>query len=238
MLDSSKYTGGRLLKANTWTELFKPQVIVPANEFYPTMQLIKPNWTTYGLGWFQLDYQGKKVNYHTGSLAGEIAIHAQLPDAKLGVYVFGNYDHAEVRHALVYKTFDLFALGGKRDWSAEFLKLYGGIKAKGEQATKDFEAKRVIGTKPSLPLEAYEGIYTDPLYGTAEVKVVAGNLSVQLNNYLKATVQHWHYDTFRGDFEKAWYGKAMAQFGLNAEGKISKLDFDGLMFEKVKAAEK
>ncbi|MFM7856562.1 MAG: serine hydrolase domain-containing protein, partial [Flammeovirgaceae bacterium] len=125
MLDSSKYQGGRLLKPTTWAEMFKPQTLVPASQFYPTMQLIKPNWMSYGLGWFQHDYKGKKINYHTGSLAGEVAIHAQLPDAKLGFYFFGNYDHAEVRHALVYKTFDLFALGGNRDWSKEFLKLYG-----------------------------------------------------------------------------------------------------------------
>ncbi|MFM8348710.1 MAG: serine hydrolase domain-containing protein, partial [Bacteroidota bacterium] len=82
MLDSSKYSGGRLLKPATWTELFRPQVIVPASQMYPTMQLVKPSWTTYGLGWFQHDYKGRKINYHTGSLPGEIAMHAQLPSEK------------------------------------------------------------------------------------------------------------------------------------------------------------
>jgi CubicO group peptidase (beta-lactamase class C family) len=119
MLDSSKYAGGRLVKPATWAELFKPQVLVPADEFYPTAQLTKPNWTTYSLGWFQQDYKGKKVNFHTGSLAGETAINGQLPESKLGVYVFGNLDHAEVRHALMFKAFDVFALGGTRDWSTE-----------------------------------------------------------------------------------------------------------------------
>lgn len=234
MLDSSKYSGGRLLKPNSWAEMFKPQTIVPANQFYPTMQLIKPNWMTYGLGWFQHDYKGKKINFHTGSLAGEVAIHAQLPDAKLGVYVFGNYDHAEVRHALVYKAFDLFALGGSRDWSKEFLKLYGDMKVKEEKAEKDFEAKRVANTKPSLQLSAYEGKYTDRLYGEAEVKIVGGSLRITTNNFLTATVQHWHFDTFRGDYEKGWYGKALAQFSLNASGEVSKLEFEGMEFLKTK----
>ncbi len=234
MLDSSKYDGGRLLKANTWKELFKPQVIVPANEFYPTMQLIKPNWTTYGLGWFQHDYKGKKINYHTGSLAGEVAIHAQLPDSKIGVYVFGNYDHAEVRHALVYKTFDLFALGGNRDWSAEFLKLYTGLKQKGEKEEKDFEAKRVTNTNPTKPLDEYAGKYTDPLYGELEIAVVNGALAFTANNFLKATLSHWHYDTFRGMYEKDWYGKAIANFSLNTAGKIEKVNFEGMDFVKEK----
>ncbi|HLZ15900.1 MAG TPA: serine hydrolase domain-containing protein, partial [Cyclobacteriaceae bacterium] len=162
LLDSSKYTGGRLLKPATWTEMFKPAALVPASEFYPTMKLIKPNWTTYGLGWFQHDYKGKKINYHTGSLNGLTAIHAQLPDQKLGVYVFGNFDHAEARHALVYKTFDLFSLGGNTDWSKEFLTLYGDIRAKNEKELKDFESRRVPNTTPSLPLANYAGKYTDP----------------------------------------------------------------------------
>jgi len=233
MLDSSKYDGGRLLKASTWKELFKPQVLVPANEFYPTMQLIKPNWTTYGLGWFQHDYKGKKINYHTGSLAGEVAIHAQLPDSKLGVYVFGNYDHAEVRHALVYKTFDLFALGGNRDWSTEFLKLYTGLKQQGEKEEKDFEAKRVANAKPTKPMDEYAGKYTDPLYGELEIAVVNGALAFTANNFLKATLSHWHYDTFRGMYEKDWYGKAIANFSLDTSGKIEKVDFEGMVFKKV-----
>jgi CubicO group peptidase (beta-lactamase class C family) len=232
MLDSSKYEGGRLLKPTTWTELFKPQVIVPASQFYPTMKIIKPNWTTYGLGWFQHDYKGKKINYHTGSLAGEIAIHGQLPDAKLGIYVFGNYDHAELRHALVYKAFDLFALGGNRDWSAEFLTLYSGIKEKGEKEEKDFEAKRAANTNPSKPLVDYAGKYSDPLYGEVEVTLVGNKLFVNANNFLKATLSHWHYDTFRGEYEKDWYGKANATFTLNATGKIEKLNFEGMEFKK------
>ena len=234
MLDSSKFSGGRLLKPATWAELFKPATLVPANEFYPTMKIIKPNWTTYGFGWFQHDYKGKKINYHTGSLDGLTAIHAQLPDQKLGVYVFENLDHAEFRHALVYKTFDLFALGGANDWSKEFLPLYADIKAKNEKQLSDFEAKRVLSTQPSLPLAEYAGKYADPLYGEVEVTVAGGGLNVNLNNVEKATLLHWHYDTFRGPFEKDWNGKLVAQFVLDVNGKVQKINIAGMELTKVK----
>ena len=79
MIDSSKYPGGRLVKPPTWNELLKPQNFVDEASFYPTARLTKPNFTTYALGWFQQDYKGKKLNFHTGSLAGEIAIHGQIP---------------------------------------------------------------------------------------------------------------------------------------------------------------
>jgi CubicO group peptidase (beta-lactamase class C family) len=232
MIDSSKYNGGRLLSAKSWTEMFKPQVMVPPNEFYPTAQLTKPNWTTYGLGWFQHDYKGHKINFHTGSLAGAIAIHAQLPDEKLGFYFFGNFDHAEVRHALVYKTFDLFALGGTRDWSAEFLKLYTNIRTQGEKQVKDFESKRVLNTSPSVPIETYAGKYSDPLYGDVEVTANGNQLHFIVNNFVKATFDHWHYDTFYGWYEKRWNGKGIASFSLDAEGKVSKLNFEGMEFKR------
>ena len=234
MLDSGKYAGGRLLKPRTWKEMFKPQTIVPPNEFYPTMQLLKPNWTTYGLGWFQHDYKGKKINFHTGSLAGEVAIHAQIPEEKVGIYVFANFDHTEVRHALVYKAFDLFALGGNRDWSTEFKKLYAGIGEKTEKVQKDFEANRIPNTTPSLLLQDYAGKYEDPLYGEVEVTVDEKNLIVNLNHFAKATVEHWHYDTFYGPYERRWHGKAKAVFNLNAAGKVEKLNFDGMEFSRAK----
>ena len=232
MLDSSKYAGGRLVSGETWTEMFKPQMLVPAEQFYPTMQLTKPNWTTYGLGWFQHDYKGHKVNFHTGSLDGAIAIHAQLPDERLGIYVFGNMDHAEMRHALVYKAFDHFALGGTRDWSTEFLKLYSNIMLDGEKKINEFEAKRVLNTKTSQPIENYLGKYADPLYGEVEITAHGDRLTFNINNDLKATFDHWHYDTFRGWYDKKWHGKGNAIFILNEEGKISKVNFDGIEFIK------
>jgi CubicO group peptidase (beta-lactamase class C family) len=234
MLDSSKYKGGRLLKLTTWREMFKPQTIVTPEEFYPTQQLTKPNWITYSLGWFQHDYKGKKVNFHTGSLEGSVAIHGQLPEENVGIYVFGNYHSSQLRHALMYKAFDLFALGGTRDWSAEFLTLYNGLKDRDEKAQKEIAGKRVLNTKPSLALQDYTGKYRDPLYGELEVALHENTLTIHLNNFTKATLDHWHFDTFRATYEKAWDGTANATFVLNDLGKIGKLNFDDMQFSKVK----
>jgi hypothetical protein len=232
MLDSSKYAGGRLVKPATWVELFNPQVMVTPAQFYPTAKLTKPNWKTYSLGWFQQDYKGRKVNFHTGSLAGETAIHGQLPSEKLAVYIFGNLDHAEVRHALMFKAFDHFALGGTRDWSAEVQDLYKKQTEAGELQVKKFESERVANTKPTLDLATYAGTYTDPLYGELTVTVQNNSLVVTANNVVKATLEHWHYDTFRGFFEKRWWGKTNATFAFNYQGKISSVTFEGMEFRR------
>lgn len=234
MLDSSKYPGGRLLKATTWAEMFKPQTLVTADQFYPTAQITKPNWTTYGLGWFQHDYKGHKMNFHTGSLSGLIAMNAQIPDQKMGYFFLGNYDHAEVRHALMYRAFDHFALGGITDWSSDFLKLYTGLHQAEEKQEAQFEARRVPNTNPSIPLPAYAGKYSDPLFGELVVTMEGSALKFTINNFETAILPHWHYDTFYGPWEKLWYGKVPAQFTLNPSGSVDKVNFGGMEFRKSK----
>lgn len=219
-----------MVKAATWNEIFKPQVMVTASQFYPTAQLTKPSWTTYGFGWFQQDYRGRKINFHTGSLAGETAIHAQLPSEKLAIYVFGNLDHAEVRHALMFKAFDHFALGGTRDWSAELNSLYKKISAAGDMAEKKMEAARVTGTSPSHPLAQYEGTYADALYGELVVTLKDNALLINLNNTAKATLAHWNYDTFRGYYETRWWGQTAATFETTPSGKIQSVMIEGMEF--------
>lgn len=234
MLDSGKYKGGRLITAKTWIEMTSVQTIVPSTEFYPTAKLTKPNWTTYGLGWFQHDYKGRKLNFHTGSLPGSTAIHGQLPEERIAVYVFGNTDHVEVRHALMYKAFDLFALGGNTDWSTAFFKLYSDLNNAGEATHLATEKNRVQNTNPSLPLPAYVGKYSDELFGNVEVLVKGDQLEIKINNVLKGTLSHWHFDTFKESFEKKWFGEATAQFQLGFDGNPAAINLDGLVLKKVK----
>jgi hypothetical protein len=232
MLDSGKYAGGRLVSASTFRELFKPQTIAPSNE-YPTFSVLKPHWVTYGLGWYQIDYRGRMVNFHTGSLAGLTAIIGLLQEEKFGVYIFGNYDHAEVRHALMYKAFDHFVLGNDRDWNSEFKQLYTSLNESNQNKIDKFEKDRVAGTKTTLPLQAFEGEYTSDIYGHVKVSVIATGLRFDINDeFLVAELPHWHYDTFYGPIEFGQY-TMLAAFAIGVNGKVHDLTMDGLKFTKV-----
>ena len=206
MLGDGSVGGKVLIKPATMNEILKPQVIVPAGEFYPTAAITKPHWMTYGLAWFQHDYRGEMVNFHTGSLDGRTAIVGLMRDKKLGVYIFGNLDHAEVRHAIMYKAFDLFGFGDSgRDWSTDFKTLYDGLKAEGVKREETQRAKRVLDTKPSLPLAAYAGRYSDPFYGTVDVTVADGKLRASFGKELYADLDHWQFDTFMATWNKNWW---------------------------------
>lgn len=233
MLDSTKWNGKRLLKPETFAELMKPQVIVPANEFYPTMRITKPHWTTYGLGWFQQDYRGKMIEFHTGSLDGAVAIIGLIPDAHFGIYIFENLDHAELRHALMLKAFDLWVFSdNSKDWSNEFFGLYSKLKAEAKEKQRERDAKRVLDTKPSLALDGYTGKYYSDIYGEAVITVKDGSLSIEYPNNNVLKLEHWNYDIFRGSFNNFWWDKNNVQFFLDDEGKVSHFEMDGIEYKK------
>jgi CubicO group peptidase (beta-lactamase class C family) len=226
MLDSGRVNGQRLLKPQTFAELFKPQAIL-RSAMYPTAQLVKPHWMTYGMGWFQQDYAGRAMQFHTGSIDGMVAIIGLIPDDRIGVYVLANRDHVELRHALVYKGIDLWLGIGNRDWSKDLLGLYGRIAAAGDSARKAAESRRVAGTQPSLPLEKYAGTYGDSLLSQVEVGQQDGKLRLQAGSKRWAELEHWHYDTFRARWNHRWQGTSTVTFHLNARGEVGSMDFDG-----------
>jgi CubicO group peptidase (beta-lactamase class C family) len=233
ILDSGRVDGKRLLKPETFAELLKPQTMVPPDQFYPSARLTRPHWVTYGLGWFQQDYAGRAVDFHTGSIDGMVAIIGLIPDERLGVYVLANADHVELRHALMLKAFDLWgpAPGKGRDWSTELRTLYGNANAQLIAARKAAEAKRVAGTKPSLPLARYAGTYSDSLYGDVTIQAAGDGLRLKSGTQ-EGRLEHWQYETFRLEWDNRWEGTALITFVIGNDGTPSRIELGGRAFER------
>lgn len=206
-----------------------PQVVAPST-MYTTMSIIRPHFFTYGLGWFLHDYDGEAVAMHTGSIDGMSAIIGLLPDRRVGVYVLANLDHAELRHALMYRVFDMYVGNEPRDWSAELLELYGGLEARADSARQRQEERRVAGTHPSLPLERYAGTYTDPTFGSAVVTVRDGALHFAFGRGRVGTLTHWHYDTFQSRWEDVRMRPSLIVFAPDGAGGIRSVRAFGITF--------
>lgn len=229
LLNKGVKDGKQLISTANFTELFKPQQIIPANEFYPTQQATKPNWMTYGLGWFQHDYRGKMVQFHTGSLSGMVAIAGMIPEENVGVYVMGNLDHVELRHAIMYTVFDLF-MDGKitRDWSKELHTLYHPD----VETTK--EPEPIKNTNSSFEESILLGTYTNEQFGSVTISKKGNQLIFNINDTLIGSMNHWHYDTYKGTFNKKEYGTAMLNFVRGADGNLSYLELFGEQFIPIK----
>lgn len=236
LLGDGKVGAQQILKAGTLAEIFKPQVIIPKDQFYPTAQLTKPHWMTYSLGWFQQDYRGEFLSFHTGSLAGRTAIIGLVPEHDFGFYFFGNLDHAELRHALMLKSIDHFVFEDEdRDWSTEVYDLYAGLKKTGEKADSIRAKSQVMDTKPSKEMSAFFGTYQHPFHGAIQIKEADGQIKAILGPSIQGNLKHWHYDTFEMTSDLKWLGKSLILFGLDPlKGNVTSLSFGGNFYRKIK----
>ena len=236
LVNDGVFRGDTLVRRETFNYLFRPHTILP-EPMYPVQGLIRPHWMTYGLGWFQHDYRGEKLDFHTGSIGGLIAIAGLVRDQELAVYVFANLDHAELRHAILYKAIDLFAFeDNSRDWHQEVFELYSGINERREAQRRQSRASRVLGTEPSLPLAAYAGTYRHDMLGTITVTATEDGLRFVANDYLAASAEHWHYDTFLATVAAGGppsQSQVMAQFALRPTGQVATLTIFGTAFDKL-----
>lgn len=239
LLAGGKANGKQLVSEANFKELFTPQVAVQREQFgYPTTTLTKPHFTAYGLGWFLQDYRGQFVAMHTGSMNGRTSIIGMLPDAKLGVYIFGNLDHAEFRHALMWKVLDLYSGAPARDWNGEALALYGDLKKEKRAKQEAEDAKRIVGTKPSHPLADYVGTYRHPTWGDATVTLEGDALMLRFGSAaeMAGRLEQWHYDTFRARLGVGLGGWDKFVFGMASDGSIAFLKYDQDSFTRVTPA--
>lgn len=228
--DGKNAKGEQLISLAGITEMFKPQMLVAKSDFYPTTALTKPNWTTYGLGWFQQDFQGRKIDFHTGSLSGLIAIIGLDRDNNKAMVVLANQDHAEVRHALLWHVMDQETGDLTTDWNQSTYDLYQEQIAASEKRQLEQKNSRISKTKQSLSIEEYVGTYTHESYGDVEVVIKGKQLELK-SGRMTFDLTHWHFDTFEmkskpNDIE------ALLNFNLSQSGKTQSLHFFGLDFIK------
>lgn len=227
LLNDGVKNGDTLISQANFKELFKTHQIVPANSFYPTQQVTKPNFTTYGLGWFQHDYNGKMVQFHTGSLAGMVAIAGMIPEDEVGVYVMGNLDHVELRHAIMYAVFDLYTEGSlTRDWSEDFYPIYN------PERPEQTKLQPKASTKSSFDEQAILGRYAHHIYGQIELTEVKGTIRFNFNNTMYGDLKHWNYNSYKVILDAKYRGHLFVNFRVDTDGNISHIDLDNDRFYK------
>lgn len=177
----------------------------------------------YGLGWSLSEYRGYKTVSHGGGLSGMISLQTLVPDLRLGVMIMTNFAPDSPTGALTYRILDMFLGEEERDWSAEYLERIEKGRKRQEKAEKELQANRVKGTKPSHPLEAYAGVYTEPVTGDIQIRMENGHLVFDYNPRYLGDLKHWHYETFRVTWRHPIFDmshKSFLTFRLDDDGNI------------------
>jgi hypothetical protein len=199
-------------------------------EEYPALQLSRPDFFSYGFGWFIQDYAGQQVWMHTGSIDGMCALIGLMPNERVGVYVLENLDHAELRHALMYRSFDLYNGGPARDWSAEVSALFARLR---QGAGPVVQAAQHVERPASVAIEKYAGTFVDSAYGTITVTNANGKLRARVVTDPEVELDHWDIDSFRTHATNPRDQIALT-FTPDGIGGISAVRVAGIAFARVR----
>ncbi|HEX6575091.1 MAG TPA: serine hydrolase [Gemmatimonadaceae bacterium] len=224
-LDSGRVGGKRLVSKRSFTETHMPQTVMRIDSTYRAFNPFT-HVRSYAFGWNVMDYRGREMLSHAGNLAGMNAMVGLLPEERAGVVVLTNLDGNALRESIMYKVFDMFLGAPARDWSRISLVEKASFDSIDAKDRREAEAKRVKGTKPSLALDRYTGIYADSLYGTVNVRMEGDHLVLDLAPKMTGDMEHWHYDTFKVVWRDHRDGTNLVTFALDMDGKVETMSTD------------
>ncbi len=222
LLNDGIFERDTIVSKDIINEIFKPQIIFPV-----LSPPIHNEFTSYGLGWWVTPKNGHKIIDHSGGIDGMVANLVMIKDLNIGIIVLTNTDELTplimtselLKQVFGDKSYDLYAPFKKyRDYSLSQ-----------EKSNKEkLEKLRVNGTKPSLDLKLYAGIYNDKMYGDIFVKYNVGNLEINFSHtpLFKGRLKHWHYDTFMVDWYDARIPNGFVTFNFNEKREIVGITLD------------
>lgn len=195
-LAGGKLGDKRLLSEQAIKETHTSQMLMkPEGPFAIYFPPMTTRFASYGLGWFVHDYRGFNCVSHGGTLTGFRAQCMMIPELKLGVFVVCNLRPSFFTEAVAKATLDQLLGLPAVDW-VRFNKLQQAIQ---DLAVATARQKRINNrkpdTRPSLPLKAYCGNFTEPAYGKAEVSLDGDNLMLKWGKFTYR-LEHYHFDTF------------------------------------------
>jgi hypothetical protein len=145
-----------------------------------------------------------------------------VPEENLGVVILTNAEQAGAFDSILNHVLDSYFGLPTTDW----ITAYETEDEQGEKEAADVMKRQGTGrasdSKPSLPLEKYVGVYTDPWYGPVTIRMENGKLVFTLDHTPKAIgdLQHWQYDTFKAHWRDRTIEDAFLTFTLRPDGTI------------------
>lgn len=175
------------------------------------------SYLSYGLGWFNYDYKGKRVIQHGGNIDGYAALVFMVPEARIGMVVLTNLGGTPLPTVLAHTTADILLQRQPTDWYG----LVFGNEAPADDglpATGRAPRFRIENTRPQHSPGKYVGNYSNPGYGQMEVFFQGDSLALRFNEFTMP-LRHWHYETFHADGGKT-APDLYITFYTNPDGKV------------------
>ncbi|MFW6206585.1 MAG: serine hydrolase [Gemmatimonadota bacterium] len=219
--------GRPLVETVTLRETWTPQIVIRADPatraFHPAARL-----QAYGLGWFVSDFHGRTLVAHGGGIDGMTALVAWVPEEDLGVAILTNLQTTVPAwiYGILYSILDPALDVGPTDWQSPYREIERMV-----AELRASEPRRIEGTAPSLPRQAYAGAYVAPALGEARITMDDERLTFRYGA-LDGTLEHWHHDVFRVEWlDPAWRavaGPGWVTFRLDRSSGVAGLTLEAL----------
>ena len=218
MLGKGVFENDTIFSENQYYKLTKPHTLLNAGKAESPGGT---HFSTYGLGWFMKDYQGKKIIQHGGGLPGFHSKVVFVPEDSLGFVIMANQISALVE-AITRKILDYHLTDEKKDWASLYFDYEKKQKVSEKENEIEKEASAKKNTKPTLELTEYIGDYEDEMYGQASITIKNDQLYLSLlpaKELFSAQLSHWQYNTFSFRFKDAFLPTGYITFSIDETGK-------------------
>jgi CubicO group peptidase (beta-lactamase class C family) len=240
-INNGKIDAGQFLSLRTIGKMTSSQMFLSAG---PGTGPMGTHFNNYGYGWRLIDYAGRKVILHGGGLPGYLSQVVFVPEERLGIVILVN-DLTPIHDSISNKILDLFMTDVDKDYVNQTLAALKQYKPMLEKQRQERLSKKIADTSPSLKISDYTGLYRDKMYGDAEIAIKEGMLVLTFlpaKELLTAQLEHFHYDTFKFQFDVPTLEFGLITFYLNSTGQVQDFtidlpcrdfDFSGLKFVKL-----
>jgi CubicO group peptidase (beta-lactamase class C family) len=210
-----------------WSEaqarmMWKPQTIIDV-PILPEMRAPETHFNLYALGWFVSDFDGARLVWHLGGLNGAYSRVGMIPARKVGFAVLTNAEEGALHWAVGRTIIDHYLGRPASDLVARAKASDDKYKAQGVAAALAARAARPAGAKaPSLPLEAYAGLYRDPWYGDIRIARTPSGLTIDFSRtpMLRGGLEFWANETFVTRFPDPVAEDAYVTFSVDPDGSV------------------
>jgi CubicO group peptidase (beta-lactamase class C family) len=216
-LDSGRYGGNSIIPNNVIEASRQPLMLQgSAGHFFN-----RSNYSLYGMGWGLRDYEGLEIVSHSGGILGFVTGVTLVPELNLGIVVLTNSDENWFYEALKWEIIDAYLALPYRDYSSRYHEVYSR-----RQQTKINEIAAYRDTiaqnrAPSLPLQAYTGTYSNPVYGEITIVLEDNRLKLNFENHpdLGAELEHINNDCFLCSYYPSRMGTEVFPF-VTEHGRV------------------
>ena len=224
-LNKGKHGDKQILSEKIVEKLLRSHTIVSSPR---NMEKFGTHFSTYALGWFLSDYNGRMVIRHDGGLPGFLSRVLFMPEENLGIVILTN-DMTGINGLVSNKIIDMVTEKENENSLNRYAEFMEQREKKQKEEKETRLNSRIPDTNPSLDLAEYAGNFEDKMYGPAKITFNDGKLSFEMcasKKLFEGPLTHWHYDTFRFDHKDPFLTYGLLTFELDKEGKVTGFTID------------